>query len=1385
MSEFTVKLGAGYSLDSLFEPGHYAVTDPSGVGGLPSGDYFVTVQGANMQGVRRVSQEAVNSVTAAVLYRIQATTGWGLFIAASGGGASGTAALTSYTNAPLGFGLANNVESALDFITTHGVTTPIWVASSNVEAQEMRRHTISGIPVQLRSLSTRVTGGAFDATEAANWTLATQESFGNWSPLTVTVNGFYYLVNNVQYSSLISGQTGLSIGADVIANTLKIVTKDTFTPIVLNAYYPARFTVQVPFMGATVYLQKRLNGYMSSTLDATALGLFQYVSQDKPTTFAATTLVPEGLIVLDNKVLYRSKTNHVTLGTLALDLADWDQLTGAGGASTFDPWVASTLYASNQVASTTISGAVVYMISSVAHTSETTFSLLESAQWIAQYQPVLLTTYPTGAIPPVGFRIKQNGFTYRLNTAIVLGANLNTDIANWTLEERVTTAFSASTYYPASGEISTTMGGVSVRLARSIAGVTPATIDTDLSNWLYLSQSALGSFVATSPAIAGLRILFNGVTYERITSGVTLGSFTLDVANWKKVAISYDSYQPWVASTTILGYETRQITLGGVDVYMVSTLSTSRTSAATFNSAEQAQWQIVGQSFMSATYPTGVFVPVGFKLRHRGKVYRYIAFGPLAALTNFVTDFADWSVEEVDLGSFAVSTYYPADAEIKIGAGGTDVRLIRITAGVSSPTSLALDGALWDYVSQKRLAVFSATSWFPANIQIIQDGAIYERLTQGTSLATFALDISNWKKVADAIERIDPWVASTLVQANEVRSQTIQGVTCYIIATAQATTGATFDATEATNWKILSQPRDAVFVPTAVVLADMRFVANGILYRCNATGTTLTTLPLDIANYTVIVGGGDALTDTVNQTAHAFVLGQAINRTTLGTWIAADVSNPLKTADAIVSAVVDVNNFKFTTEGTITFLAPDVDAVTVGSTDRFAPGQFKVGEYYHFNNAGKWTVVGGSVYSQVIAKALTTTTARIMITKPEAISPALGAVRFQREASNSAANYPTASSTGGALASRYNTDTTIGIPSGSAFSWNAVNKSLVYDGTSPGRYRLEFDPGLFNGNSDVTTFQWFDAGTSALVGTVGASHSATSATARSGNSPAFLEIDLTSLTKEWYVILTATLGIPVNGSTTLGHRIKVEKIAGFLPAVTSTVSVPVVQVFNASGTYTPTVGMKWAIVEMVGGGAAGTTVGATGGSFLLSIGSGGSSGGYIKALLTAAQIGASQSVTVGAGGTTTGGAGNPGGASLFGALLQANGGNGGSSGLTPFTNQFTTSNLAGGGGFTVFTGVDLGSTAGGIGLPGSGYITNTGVSNISALSGKGGDSKLYNAGGSPAYVSSATMTQTIPGGAGGVNTGCGGGGGLTSNTAPQALGGVGGSGKVIVTEYFG
>lgn len=107
-----------------------------------------------------------------------------------------------------------------------------------------------------------------------------------------------------------------------------------------------------------------------------------------------------------------------------------------------------------------------------------------------------------------------------------------------------------------------------------------------------------------------------------------------------------------------------------------------------------------------------------------------------------------------------------------------------------------------------------------------------------------------------------------------------------------------------------------------------------------------------------------------------------------------------------------------------------------------------------------------------------------------------------------------------------------------------------------------------------------------------------------------------------------------------------------------------IQTFTSgSGTYTPTAGMKYALVYVIGAGGGSGSAPATS-STQTSASPGGASGSWAFVKLLASDIGASQTYVVGQGGAAgIGGAGGNGGPSSFGSLISAPGGNGSPAGV--------------------------------------------------------------------------------------------------------------------------
>jgi hypothetical protein len=211
-----------------------------------------------------------------------------------------------------------------------------------------------------------------------------------------------------------------------------------------------------------------------------------------------------------------------------------------------------------------------------------------------------------------------------------------------------------------------------------------------------------------------------------------------------------------------------------------------------------------------------------------------------------------------------------------------------------------------------------------------------------------------------------------------------------------------------------------------------------------------------------------------------------------------------------------------------------------------------------------------------------------------------------------------------------------------------------------------------------------------------------------------------------------------------------------------------IQRFTASGTYVPTPGMAFCVIEAVGGGGGG---GGVSGAATTGYGGGGGGGAgcYAGRVCTAVQIGTSQPITIGAGGAGGTGSGptggSTGGTTTVGSLVSASGGFGGNAGYA---------SINPGAGFGGSTGT------GDVVIPGAPGITGW-YSQVTTLIGCGGagGSSMFGGGGQGANVNNSTSQagNAAPG------PGGGGSGAVTMAVAAQQPGGAGANGCVVITEY--
>ncbi len=212
----------------------------------------------------------------------------------------------------------------------------------------------------------------------------------------------------------------------------------------------------------------------------------------------------------------------------------------------------------------------------------------------------------------------------------------------------------------------------------------------------------------------------------------------------------------------------------------------------------------------------------------------------------------------------------------------------------------------------------------------------------------------------------------------------------------------------------------------------------------------------------------------------------------------------------------------------------------------------------------------------------------------------------------------------------------------------------------------------------------------------------------------------------------------------------------FVP--TGIISVKSILVTSTS-TYTPSTGLVGAYVRIVGGGGAGGN--AAGGTLGGAAAGGGSSASCSEGYFTAAQIGASLNITIGAGGTV----GNQGGTTSFGSLMSVPGG---LSGANSANILLALACALGGASPAIGTGGTINTQ----GTPGGNSCINGVV--IGGVSGYG----------APSYFGGGGQSRTSAGnGNAGGAYGSGGGGAFATTAA--TTGGIGAPGCVQILEYIG
>jgi len=313
---------------------------------------------------------------------------------------------------------------------------------------------------------------------------------------------------------------------------------------------------------------------------------------------------------------------------------------------------------------------------------------------------------------------------------------------------------------------------------------------------------------------------------------------------------------------------------------------------------------------------------------------------------------------------------------------------------------------------------------------------------------------------------------------------------------------------------------------------------------------------------------------------------------------------------------------------------------------------------------------------------------------------------------------------------------------------NSVNNTIGSIGTNNFLSQIRATPGQWVFYDDQTDIHGYYSGVGSPEGVVAADIGSLYSDTGAGATGAFYK-STDTVSTGWLNLLTPSTGI----SSVTAQR------------------------FTATGafTYTPSLGMKFVIVELIGGGggSGGTAATIAGQSAAVS---GAGAGGYAKFILTAAQVGASLAGVVGAGGAG-GAAGN-------------NNGTAGSATTLATTAPWTVNGGGASTGSASAVAVVENAIPGGTVTSGTGTIlvTNTGQAGSGAM-GAGGATMAFNGfGGSGIYGAGGINNPIV-----GINTtaiasaaagfGAGAGGPGSTGTSAALAGAAGANGIAIFTEF--
>jgi hypothetical protein len=179
------------------------------------------------------------------------------------------------------------------------------------------------------------------------------------------------------------------------------------------------------------------------------------------------------------------------------------------------------------------------------------------------------------------------------------------------------------------------------------------------------------------------------------------------------------------------------------------------------------------------------------------------------------TSLSPWSLTELNRWSVVsfygtIDTWYPDSVYArgeKVYDPNNGSILYRINNGTSESSFSNTEAATWSLVSQSFLTAFSPNTYYRAGTQITENGAIYQRNSDGVSGASFNVDFTSWTSPIANYTDMPFWQPNTFYPIGTLLRDP-DGFDSFIMRAIYSTvSGSSFDNTERVNFALVSQTR--------------------------------------------------------------------------------------------------------------------------------------------------------------------------------------------------------------------------------------------------------------------------------------------------------------------------------------------------------------------------------------------------------------------------------------------------------------------------------------------------------------------------------------------------------------------------------------------------